>query len=191
MRSHFLTVRVINLNPPPQKDQERPRAWNVSVDRGDGCSLPYVDGQFDWVFSNATLEHVGGTLRQWCFCREMMRVAKIGYFLSTPNYAFPIDPHTYIPGYHWMGPALQKKVVRFAPGFMDQWQAELRLVSKTELKSYFPWGNVFTASGGSNLVAFGRKADHPAHWDMADRVHGTPVLRIPPRKVISTRKDAV
>jgi ubiquinone/menaquinone biosynthesis C-methylase UbiE len=60
---------------------------------GDGRALPFKSHSFDWVFSNAVIEHVGGLDRQELFASESRRVARKGYFVATPNRRFPIEPH--------------------------------------------------------------------------------------------------
>jgi SAM-dependent methyltransferase len=59
----------------------------------DGRTLPFANQQFDIVWSNAVLEHVGDRSAQLQFIRELRRVGKHGY-LTTPNRYFPIEVHT-------------------------------------------------------------------------------------------------
>jgi hypothetical protein len=60
--------------------------------QGDGCNLPYADREYDLVFSNSVIEHVGARDRQETFAREVRRVGR-GYYVQTPNRNFPIESH--------------------------------------------------------------------------------------------------
>jgi len=68
-----------------------------------GGRFPFADQQFDWVFSNAVIEHVGDEQAQLMFLNEMLRVGK-NVFFTTPNKFFPIETHTSLPLIHWYDP---------------------------------------------------------------------------------------
>lgn len=72
-----------------------------------GKEFPFEDKEFDWVFSNAVIEHVGDQQRQLLFINEMMRVAK-SVFFTTPNKFFPIESHTNALFVHWHDNLFQK-----------------------------------------------------------------------------------
>lgn len=153
LRSLFGRVVIANTDP----HCEGRLAPNVTFDVANGCALPYPDRSFDWVFSNAVLEHVGDRTQQEQFTREMERVARIGYFLSTPNRHFLLDPHTYLPLYHVLPDRIQKFAVRFSIGHMRNWQP-LGLVSARDLRDMLPLARVFSVGPfGMNLVAYGRR----------------------------------
>lgn len=65
-----------------------------------GGVFPFADNEFDWVFSNAVIEHVGNRDEQILFLNEMMRVAK-NVFFTTPNKYFPVESHTNVLFWHW------------------------------------------------------------------------------------------
>lgn len=65
-----------------------------------GGEFPFKDKNFDWVFSNAVIEHVGSEEDQLQFINEMMRVGK-GVFFTTPNKYFPVESHTNTIFRHW------------------------------------------------------------------------------------------
>lgn len=65
-----------------------------------GGVFPFPDQKFDWVFSNAVIEHVGDDDAQVDFINEMARVAS-NVFFTTPNKYFPIESHTNVPFLHW------------------------------------------------------------------------------------------
>ncbi|MEI6437349.1 MAG: methyltransferase domain-containing protein [Candidatus Omnitrophota bacterium] len=68
---------------------------------GDGRRLDFKDDQFDIVFSNAVVEHVGNEEQQRQFIHELVRVGRRA-FITTPNYFFPVDAHTLLPFAHWL-----------------------------------------------------------------------------------------
>ncbi len=52
----------------------RKRYPNIPYVQGDACALPFADGAFDVVFSNAVIEHVGGREQQRRLVSEAIRV---------------------------------------------------------------------------------------------------------------------
>ncbi len=66
-----------------------------------GGRFPFGDKDFDWVFSNAVIEHVGDESAQREFVNEMLRVAKNVYF-TTPYKYFPLETHTNLICLHWI-----------------------------------------------------------------------------------------
>jgi len=67
-----------------------------------GKIFPFKNKSFDFVWSNAVLEHVGKRLRQELFISEMLRVAKRKVVFTTPNRNFPVELHTKLPFVHWL-----------------------------------------------------------------------------------------
>jgi SAM-dependent methyltransferase len=131
-------------------DGERFRARYPGIEyvRGDACSLPFDDGQFDIVFSNAVLEHVGGRERQRALVSEALRVGR-SVFLTTPNRRFPIEVHTRLPLVHWLPDRLSHPVYR-AVG--KELATEIHLLTTRSLARLFP-GRVRVVNLGLTLVA--------------------------------------
>jgi SAM-dependent methyltransferase len=67
----------------------------------DGSIFPFRDDEFEWVFSNAVIEHVGDDNAQLLFLNEMLRVGK-NVFFTTPNRFFPVESHTNTLFLHWI-----------------------------------------------------------------------------------------
>ena len=126
----------------------RERYPAVRYVKGDACALPFADGEFDVVFSNAVIEHVGGRERQRRLVLEALRVGR-RVFLTTPNRRFPIEVHTRLPFVHWLPDALAHRAYDLAgKGFAK----ELHLLSRSALASLFP-GRVRVVNLGLTLVA--------------------------------------
>jgi SAM-dependent methyltransferase len=116
--------------------------------QGDACALPFADGAFDVVFSNAVIEHVGGGERQRRFVSEALRVGR-RVFITTPNRRFPVEVHTRLPLVHWL-PEPAAHAVYGAVG--KEFAKDLHLLSRRELASLFP-GRVRIVSLGLTLAA--------------------------------------
>ena len=72
-----------------------------------GDIFPFSDNEFDWLFSNAVIEHVGNKTDQLLFVNEMLRVGK-NVFFTTPNKWFPVESHTNVFFRHWFDDSFYK-----------------------------------------------------------------------------------
>lgn len=102
--------------------------------RADALELPFEDGAFDIVFSNAVIEHVGSRQAQRRFVSELCRVAP-RVFLSTPNRWFPVETHTLVPLVHWLPRPAADRAMRALR--REDWE-RVELLGKTELLALFP-----------------------------------------------------
>lgn len=102
--------------------------------QGDALALPFEDGTFDVVFSNAVIEHVGGEDEQRRFVGEALRVARRA-FVTTPNRWFPVEVHTRLPLVHWLPEAAAHRAYDLTgKGFAK----ENRLLGPAALRALFP-----------------------------------------------------
>jgi SAM-dependent methyltransferase len=116
--------------------------------QGDACDLPFEDGAFDLVHSNAVIEHVGDRTRQEAFVREALRVGR-RVFLTTPNRWFPVELHTHLPFVHWLPDPLAHRAYDLTGrGFAK----ENHLLGPSDLRALFP-GPVRVVNLGMTLVA--------------------------------------
>ena len=126
----------------------RARYPDIRYVQGDACDLPFADGEFDVVFSNAVIEHVGDQEQQRRFVSEALRVGRRA-FITTPNRRFPLEVHTRLPLVHWLPAALSHPLYR-ATGTAGA--TELHLLTRRSLAALFP-GRVRIVSLGLTLVA--------------------------------------
>jgi ubiquinone/menaquinone biosynthesis C-methylase UbiE len=140
-------ITLLNLK---KEDVSSP---NVESIAGNAINMSELEDQsFDIVFSNSVIEHVGSFEDQKLMANEVMRVGK-RYFIQTPNYWFPIEPHFLIPGFQWFPVFLRIWLIRhFDLGWYkrieDPHQAyELlihnRLLNKKEFQSLFPKAKLY------------------------------------------------
>ena len=94
--------------------------------------LPFADGEFDLAYASSVVEHVPPALRR-AFAAEVRRVAR-GWYVQTPAWSFPIEPHALLPFAHWLPPRLRRPYWRLgATGFWE----EIQLLRRGELEALF------------------------------------------------------
>lgn len=136
-----LVITLLNLDDGPT---ESPFITRVAGDARDLSR--YADGEFDVVFSNSVIEHVGGFADQQRMADEVQRVGQ-RYFVQTPNRYFPIEPHFLFPGFQFLPERLQLfllgqmrlgtyDIVR-DPDYARELVREIRLLSFGEFRQLF------------------------------------------------------
>ena len=94
--------------------------------------LPFADRQFDLAYASSVVEHVAPE-RRARFAAEVRRVAR-GWYVQTPAYSFPLEPHALLPFAHWLPVPLRRRYWRL--GAMGHWE-EVHLLRRGELEALF------------------------------------------------------
>ncbi len=102
----------------------------VRADAADG--LPFGDGEFDLVYCSSVIEHVAPA-RRAAFAAELRRVGR-GWLVQTPARSFPIEPHSLLPGAHWLPAGPRRRYWRL--GAAGGWE-DISLLRRRELEALF------------------------------------------------------
>jgi SAM-dependent methyltransferase len=100
-----LNITILNL---AKVLQENPSHHQITFVVGDGCDMAqFKDNQFDIVFSNSVIEHVGTQEKQVKFATEVLRVGRF-FWVQTPSKWFPIEAHSGMPLWWFYPESLRK-----------------------------------------------------------------------------------
>jgi hypothetical protein len=137
----------------------------IACVEGDVCDLEFVRtlGSFDLVFSNSTMEHVGGHARCSQFA-DVVRAMAPHHWVQTPNRYFPVEPHAMFPAFQFLPVRLRRTVGRRWPlsrlgtdGDLLEEILAIELLSETALRYYFPGDQIWKERIGGltkSLVAY-------------------------------------
>lgn len=140
-------VHIVNLEPP---DADVPD-W-IEVDHADACELPkqIASREYDLVFSNSVLEHLGGHARRLAFADAVHALSE-RHWIQTPYRYFPIEPHWLFPWFQHLPIAARVAITRRWPlvhsrdaGSAVDAVMSVELLSRTELHRYFPDSRIVT-----------------------------------------------
>jgi hypothetical protein len=121
---------------------------------GDGCNLAdFRNNSYHIAHSNSVIEHVGDWSRMVEFSNELKRVAQ-KYFIQTPNYWFPIEPHCMTLFFHWLPKPIRIwLVMNFSLGYRRKASSvddavriveRARLLNKKMFRELFNDSKIFT-----------------------------------------------
>ncbi len=96
------------------------------------AELPFPDGAFDLVYSSSVVEHLASAARAR-FAAEVRRVGR-GWWVQTPAFGFPLEPHALLPAAHWLPPRLRRPYWRL--GVAGEWE-DIALLTRSELAGLF------------------------------------------------------
>jgi len=160
-----LEVTLLNLAP----GWTRPGFRSVVGDARD--MRQFADQEFDVVFSNSVIEHVGTPDAQQQMANEVKRVGK-RYFVQTPNRNFPLEPHFFFPGFQFLPLAMRiwllqhfdlgwyKKIPDYTAARNEV--EPIRLLSRREVTRLFPEGTLYQERFAGLTVSFVIYAGWPA-----------------------------
>ncbi|MCP4414164.1 MAG: methyltransferase domain-containing protein [Gammaproteobacteria bacterium] len=142
-----IPLDITCLNLPGVAFKDHITHHNITYTEGDACNMPGIStGQYDLVFSNSAIEHVGNIEKRKQFAKEVLRISK-NFWIQTPSKAYPLEAHCGMP-FWWFYPD------RFRSFFLKKWKKKLpawtemvagtTIVSKKELISLFPTGKIKT-----------------------------------------------
>jgi methyltransferase family protein len=150
-----VSITLVNLEPEPRSYD------NVRPTQGDATDLAdHADGSYDVAFSNSVIEHLYTLEAQTRMANEVRRVAT-AYWVQTPNFWFPVEPHFLVPAWHWLPEdarvaILRRRGVGWAgrcpdPEFARSIVQQHRLMRRRELARLFP-GAVIVGERVGGLV---------------------------------------
>lgn len=107
--------------------------------------------RFDLVHSNSVIEHVGSWHEMEMFAANARHLGE-AYYIQTPNYWFPIEPHFRFPGFQYLPEAVRAQLMmRFRLGFfprmsnLDEAKHQIhhhKLLSTRQMRRLFPDGTI-------------------------------------------------
>lgn len=137
-------IQIFSLNMVAEKQRHE----NVMPLAGNATDLAqFGDRSFDIAFSNSVIEHLFTFESQRRMASEMQRVGK-AFWVQTPNFWFPMEPHFQVPGWQWMPMELRIAIIqRWRCGWRGpcpdvaaarKLVEEVRLLSRNTLRAIFP-----------------------------------------------------
>lgn len=162
------------LNLPGTRGMRQPSHHTIRYVEGDACAVEgFGDGDFDVVFSNSVIEHVGPEERMAAFAGEVRRLGR-AYWVQTPSLWFPVEAHCGMP-FWWFYPRALKR------WWLARWRARLpgwtrmiegtRVLRRRQLEALFPGAEIHVERFfgiPKSYAAFVRPASHRAERGSGD-----------------------
>jgi len=105
LRDNGIHITLVNTRPQTLRQTDLFSAIQADVRQ-------FIPSQrYDLCFSNSCIEHVGGTRDQMQFRDAVLRAAP-SYFIQTPSFWFPLEPHFLTVGFHWLPRWAQTALIR-------------------------------------------------------------------------------
>ncbi|MEM7364630.1 MAG: class I SAM-dependent methyltransferase [Pseudomonadota bacterium] len=112
---------------------------------GNGCQMPeHVRGDFDLVFSNSVIEHVGDGSNRAQFASEIQRISP-RFWVQTPNKHYPFEAHTGMPFWWYYPQSVRDYFIRGWSRKLPAWTEMVSgttYVPRNELTSLFPGATI-------------------------------------------------
>ncbi|HWK13283.1 MAG TPA: class I SAM-dependent methyltransferase [Rhizobiaceae bacterium] len=142
-----LRITLVNLEKDPVEDHEL--FETLTGDATDPALMG--DRRFDLVHSNSVVEHVGEWPDMQRFAENTRRLGK-RYYVQTPNYWFPFEPHFRTAGFQYLPRAARAALIqRVSLGFFPRIQnaddardiiRHHHLISTRQMRALFPDADV-------------------------------------------------
>ncbi|HEV7261073.1 MAG TPA: class I SAM-dependent methyltransferase [Bosea sp. (in: a-proteobacteria)] len=137
---------IVILNLPGRAETLHPTHHNIKYVEGDACDVVGIEKkEFDIVFSNSVIEHVGNSDFRARFASEVRRLGK-SYWVQTPARYFPIEPHNGMPFWWFWPQALRAATIKRWKRTLPAWTEMVEgtdIVSREEMHRLFPEAEIY------------------------------------------------
>lgn len=141
---HSKNVSIVLVNPLPTGTT----SGIFTYLQADACNVTQAaDNSYDIVHTNSTVEHVGDWSRMKAFAGQVRRLAP-RYYVQTPYFWFPYEPHFRLPFFHWLPRSTRVHLQhQFTLGHRQRRETideamqsieEVRLLDMAQFKCLFP-----------------------------------------------------
>lgn len=138
-------LHITLVNPEAEQAVDAKLFTSITGDATDPAL--FAGRRFDLVHSNSVIEHVGDDKAMQRFADNVRRLGR-RYFVQTPNYWFPFEPHFRFPGFQYLPVWVRREMLmRMRLGFFspvpDRTEAQAvidhhRLVTARQMRGFFP-----------------------------------------------------
>lgn len=147
LKKHKIHVDILNLfDAEFHQRADCDEIFNFII--GDARLTGLPDFSYDLCHSNSVIEHVGLWWDFEAFAREVRRLAPV-YYVQTPNFWFPVDPHYWrFPGIHWLPRPVRVRLLQLlplahagrAPDYRTacEYADDARLLNRAQMRCLFP-----------------------------------------------------
>lgn len=134
-------LNITCLNLPGIAHEEYHSHHKIQYVSGNACAMPeFKPGDFDMVFSNSVIEHVGNAEMRKKFADEVLRLTNC-YWIQTPCIYFPIEAHCGMPFWWFYPDSLRQYFLRKWRKRLPAWTEMVEttdVVTHKEFRSIFP-----------------------------------------------------
>lgn len=134
-------LNITCLNLPGIVKKNHQSHHNIIYLEGDACNMPdFQPGDFDLIFSNSVIEHVGDYEKRLQFANEVLRLSN-KFWIQTPSKYFPIEAHCGM-FFWWFYPkALRSYFIKKWAIKLPAWAEMVKtttVISSSELRAILP-----------------------------------------------------
>lgn len=140
-----LDITILNL--PGAVEAKDSGFHRIVYVEGDACDVKeFARGDFDIVYSNSVIEHVGATNKQLDFAAVVRRLSS-RFWVQTPSKWFPIEAHCGMPFWWFYPDALRKWLLRRWRRNLPAWTEMVEgttVLERNFLKQLFGGAEIYT-----------------------------------------------
>lgn len=156
--SDAITITVANLDA-QEVDFKDTKLFTFK--QGNACDESLYEGKYNLIHSNSLIEHVG--MENMQKLSDLIRRRNIPYYVQTPNYWFPVEPHFRFIGFQWLPVSWRARILakrrmglRVANSLEDALKSvnSINLLKRSQISKYFPDAQIFNEKVGPFTKSF-------------------------------------